>query len=149
MLLNDPTEAIHSDLILPSINRYFKILEKHDYGGGIAYELLTHNDKLFQKISSKRDIDKHIKNILGYDVIFTKLKIIPVFFSLITAKPKSCLNKVEIIKQQRVENLREKNSAKLYCIYTLFDLIKLIIWNNSWKTRLKMITKYFKILFKR
>lgn len=43
MLVLDPTEAIHSELILPVIRRYFEIEEHKHLGGARAYPILTHN----------------------------------------------------------------------------------------------------------
>ena len=54
MLHVDPTEAIHSELILAMVARYFDIFERHDTGGGIAYELLTHNPPLHARGRRRR-----------------------------------------------------------------------------------------------
>jgi SAM-dependent methyltransferase len=43
MLATDPTEAIHSELILETMRRYFHVHELRPLGGAIAYPLLTHN----------------------------------------------------------------------------------------------------------
>ncbi len=47
MLVTDPTEAIHSELILETFRRYFSVDELVPLGGAIAYPLLTHNEALF------------------------------------------------------------------------------------------------------
>jgi SAM-dependent methyltransferase len=47
MLLLDPTEAIHSELILETFHRYFTNVEFAPLGGAIAYPLLTHNARMF------------------------------------------------------------------------------------------------------
>lgn len=46
MLATDPTEAIHSELILAHCRRYFDIIELRPLGGAIAYELLFGNRAL-------------------------------------------------------------------------------------------------------
>jgi hypothetical protein len=46
MLATDPTEAIHSELILATVARNVDIFERHDTGGGIADELLTSTPSL-------------------------------------------------------------------------------------------------------
>lgn len=46
MVAGDPSEAIHSELILPTMQRYFDLEYRRDLGGGIGYLLLTHNDAL-------------------------------------------------------------------------------------------------------
>jgi SAM-dependent methyltransferase len=43
MLEEDPTEAIHSELVLPVMRRYFALEYERALGGGIAYVLLTPN----------------------------------------------------------------------------------------------------------
>jgi SAM-dependent methyltransferase len=43
MLAGDPTEAVHSELVLPTMRRYFRIDYERALGGGIAYLVLTHN----------------------------------------------------------------------------------------------------------
>lgn len=48
MLGMDPTEAIHSELILDTFHRYFRTGGYSPLGGAIAYPLLTHNARMFQ-----------------------------------------------------------------------------------------------------
>ncbi len=43
MLASDPTEAVHSELILDTFERYFTTDEMVELGGGLAYLVLTHN----------------------------------------------------------------------------------------------------------
>ena len=43
MLTEDPTEAIHSELVLPVMRRYFSLDYERALGGAIAYVLLTPN----------------------------------------------------------------------------------------------------------
>jgi SAM-dependent methyltransferase len=47
MLAHDPTEAIHSELLMDVTRRYFVVDEYIPLGGGIGYLLLTHNQRLF------------------------------------------------------------------------------------------------------
>ena len=48
MLATDPTEAIHSELILDTFHRYFTVGEFTPLGGAVAYPLMTHNTRLFE-----------------------------------------------------------------------------------------------------
>ena len=48
MLVTDPTEAIHSELIVETMYRYFSVSEFTPLGGALAYPLLTHNTRLFE-----------------------------------------------------------------------------------------------------
>jgi len=47
MLATDPTEAIHSELIFSTFDRYFTLDEEIPLGGALAYPLLTHNAGIF------------------------------------------------------------------------------------------------------
>ncbi len=43
MLEDDPTEAVHSELILEYVGRYFDLIDSRPLGGAVAYLVLTHN----------------------------------------------------------------------------------------------------------
>jgi len=47
MVQVDPTEAVHSELIVETLHRYFHVERFVPLGGAIAYPILTHNDRLF------------------------------------------------------------------------------------------------------
>ena len=47
MLVVDPTEAVHSELIVDTFERYFTTGQYTALGGAIAYPLLTHNTRMF------------------------------------------------------------------------------------------------------
>jgi SAM-dependent methyltransferase len=128
MLQSDPTEAIHSNLIISSISRYFDIIERHDTGGGIAYEILTNNPNLRQ--IQEKILNFYIKRILKYDKLMTSIKIVPPFFSYFLAKPnKDFLTNTKIIRyyQQR-ENKREKKAMTRGNIYSLRDFLLMAYW---------------------
>src|SRR5258706_15930991 len=55
MLVTDPTEAIHSELVLATMDRYFLTEHFRRLGGAIAYLLLTHNQALFDASAPERD----------------------------------------------------------------------------------------------
>lgn len=46
MLVADPSEAQHSELIMETLRRYFFVLLLRPLGGAIAYPILTHNKNL-------------------------------------------------------------------------------------------------------
>jgi SAM-dependent methyltransferase len=108
MLATDPTEAIHSELIIESIDRYFDITERHDTGGGIAYLIFTHNKKL-NKIPAEK-LGEYIDIVLKYDQEYSEKGLIPPLFSYFIAKPdKDSLKKRERNNIfQDDENKREK-----------------------------------------
>ena len=141
MLATDPTEAIHSNLIVDSVSRFFNITEKRNTGGGIAYEILTHNTNLNKKIISLKKSKKHIQRLLKLDRIFTTLKIVPVYFSFFIASKKSQRD-VKTAYFQQIENIREKYSLKLENTYTLFNFLVMFKHYRSWRKRAKMTGDY-------
>lgn len=54
MIDGDPTEAVHSELIVPTMRRYFTLDHERYLGGGIAYDLLSLHDPMHQP-SAERD----------------------------------------------------------------------------------------------
>jgi len=64
----DPTEAIHSELIMPMLRRYFDLDEYSPVGGALAYLLLTFNDAMFDAPSETRDpwVDRVLQNDWEY-----------------------------------------------------------------------------------
>ena len=135
MLHTDPTEAIHSNLILSTITRYFDIFERHDTGGGIAYEILTNNPKL--QNNPVDSLNQHIDRILEYDKRLSAIRIIQPFFSYFLAKPqKERLEKRKVIKRyQRIENKRELRAMKRRGIYSLRNYLFLACWRVINKIR--------------
>jgi SAM-dependent methyltransferase len=55
MLDGDPTEAIHSELILETVRRYFRLEELNPIGGGLAYLVLTFNHGIHDSRGAERD----------------------------------------------------------------------------------------------
>lgn len=148
MLKTDPTEAIHSDLIIKTIKRYFRVVEMKNAAGAIAYEILTHNPKLTKRALRKRNVLNYIKRLLLFDNIFTRMRIVPTFFSYIIAKPNknSLLKRRELIYYQDLENIREYFSEKLGGTYTFFDYLIVIKSNDCYRERLKLIIKYILVI---
>jgi len=66
MLAGDPTEAIHSELVLEVMSRYFHHRHFRRLGGPIAYLLLTHNTRLYAAPPAERD--PLVEMILAADV---------------------------------------------------------------------------------
>lgn len=125
MFQEDPTEAIHSDLIMESIGRYFTIVERHDTGGGIAYLLLTHNLKVKNK-----GVLPEIKKILHYDKQYSGQKIVPPLFSYFIAKPShKLLSDTRLFSGfQNKENEREEWANRWGGVYRMEDYFNLIFY---------------------
>ena len=125
MLADDPTEAIHSDLIIPYLHRYFDILERHDTGGGIAYEILTHNSKI-QSISPE-ELIVFVEEILSVDEQFTKTGKVPPLFSYFIARPrKTVLQNLTLLEKYNNEELKREQWAWQHSgVYNYKELILL------------------------
>jgi hypothetical protein len=71
MLAGDPTEAIHSELILETTQRYFTLEELNPVGGGLAYLVLSHNAGLHAAPEAPEQ-DAIIRQVLDADAEWTK-----------------------------------------------------------------------------
>jgi ubiquinone/menaquinone biosynthesis C-methylase UbiE len=136
MMFADPTEAIHSELIIESVSRYFEIFERHDTGGGIAYDLLTNNPKL-NNISTN-ELDIHITRILALDKEYTQQTRVPPLFSYFLAKPKKSvlLDDKKLNEYQNIENLREDKARKRHGVYSDGQYVVMML-HHLWYERLK------------
>ena len=133
MIREDPTEAIHSELIIESVSRYFEIFERHDTGGGVAYQLLTHNPKL--KNVPTEELDIHIGKILALDKEYTHLNRVPPLFSYFLAKPKKSVlsDEKKLASYQKTEDLREEKARKRQGVYSngqYFGMIVYSLWRR-------------------
>lgn len=66
MLADDPTEAIHSELIMSTMRRYFHLDHVRYLGGALAYEILCFNDSFFDG----NDHSQLIQRILDADAAY-------------------------------------------------------------------------------
>ena len=55
VVASDPTEAIHSELIVPTMRRYFDLEIERYVGGAVAYDILTFNDAFFDPAVDTHD----------------------------------------------------------------------------------------------
>lgn len=127
MLASDPTEAIHSDLIIETLKRYFDFLEYHEAGGGIAYEILTNNLNI-AKVSGEV-LKPYLEKILLADQKYTREGKVPSLFSYFIARPnKTSLNDKNRNEHfQNRENERERLAQRREGVYhfTQFLLLKI------------------------
>jgi len=75
----EPSEAIHSDLILPLIPKYFDIVYQRNLNGGIAYQILHNNIDEFEDTGNPES-EKWLDYLLRYDVKLTEEDKVPVLF---------------------------------------------------------------------
>jgi SAM-dependent methyltransferase len=85
MIEQDPTEAVHSELTLAVMRRYFDLVHERALGGGIAYPLLTHNAALLDAPRQRRD--PLVDDILAADTAFTDAGPGNVLFTYVIAVP--------------------------------------------------------------
>jgi hypothetical protein len=87
MLELDPTEAIHSELIVETMRRYFVVDEFVPLGGAIAYQLLTHNARLFAAPDDDTERTETIDRVLAADDAFTAADPEHSWFAFLVARP--------------------------------------------------------------
>ncbi len=69
MLVSDPTEAIHAELIMPVMRRYFEIEHFRALGGGVAYPVLTFNQAVFSH--GEDEVGPVVDQVLAADEAWT------------------------------------------------------------------------------
>jgi 2-polyprenyl-3-methyl-5-hydroxy-6-metoxy-1,4-benzoquinol methylase len=87
----EPSEAIHSDLILPLIPKYFDIVYQRNLNGGIAYQILHNNIQEFKDDSNTESV-KWLEYLLKQDVVYTDDGRVPILFWYGVCKPKTELD---------------------------------------------------------
>lgn len=82
----EPSEAIHSDLVIPMFKKYFDIVYERNMNGGIAYMLLWNNIEQF--MINNDESSKWLEYMLKQDTKFTEQGKIPTLFWYCVGKPK-------------------------------------------------------------
>ena len=111
MLISDPTEAIHSELILETIDHYFTNIVERPIGGSIAYPILTQNSQL-SRISAV-ELESAIKKVLHHDLNETQ-ELHESFFAFLVSTPR-LQNSSQLITQNRrlEEEVQREDSARI------------------------------------
>jgi SAM-dependent methyltransferase len=112
MLATDPSEAVHAELILLTMKRYFKTLFYKPLGGALAYPILTHN-KNIQK-SSLADVKKTLGAIMEADSAYLTEHPSSSLFAYWAVSPKkSALQDKKLLAEySKQEARREKYAVK-------------------------------------
>jgi len=110
MLATDPTEAVHSELILEFTARYFSIEEHRRVGGAIAYPLLTFNRKLKE---APVDVRNHwIAYVLEQDATFTTENPDSSLFDFFVCRPnKTVLQDADLLQAFTREEVERESKA--------------------------------------
>jgi SAM-dependent methyltransferase len=142
MLHDDPTEAIHSELIVETLHRYFAIERFVPLGGAIAYPLLTHNEGLFA-LADKADQAKWVEEVLRADQEFLSEHPDSTLFAVFIATPrKAALRHPDVLARwEKEENDREdharRNGGEYYPRTALQDVYGRLIAEAEESARLR------------
>jgi SAM-dependent methyltransferase len=112
MLYDDPTEAIHSELIVETLYRYFEVDEFTPVGGAVAYPLMTHNHRLFA-LQDSAERARWSEAILAVDSDFLATHPDATLFAYFAARPKkSVLRQRARLTQWEAEELEREQRAE-------------------------------------
>lgn len=145
MLELDPTEAIHSELILSTMRRYFTIDELVPLGGAVAYQLLTHNQKIFAADDDDAERAEVIDRILAADDEFTAGDPDRTWFAYIVATPNKAVldDHEQLAEWTREEDEREgaaqANGGEYYEHTTLQELT---LESENWQATAHRVQQY-------
>jgi SAM-dependent methyltransferase len=107
ILATDPTEAVHSELVVATIERYFDVEIAVPLGGEIAYQLLFENDRLYAAHQTKRG-DAVIRSIIEEDIAHTRGEICRSLFAFIVArKRRGTIKDADLLRWSSEEDIRE------------------------------------------
>lgn len=121
MMHLDPTEAIHSELVIPIFERYFLTLERKDLNGAIAYQIM-HNNPALVSDQSPESL-KCVELLLELDQLYSSISNFPTLFSFFVGKPRKDLLKNDLLlrKFKAEEESRETKAASCGGIYYTDD----------------------------
>ena len=75
----EPSEAIHSDLVIPIFKKYFKTIYEKNMNGGIAYQILWNNIAQFEDETNQESM-KWLDYLIEKDKEFSEAKKVPILF---------------------------------------------------------------------
>jgi len=84
----EPSEAIHSDLVIPTFKKYFDTIYERNMNGGIAYQILWNNIEPFEN-SNDPEAEKWLEYLLEKDLKFSKEGKVSNLFWYGVGKPKN------------------------------------------------------------
>jgi SAM-dependent methyltransferase len=110
MLATDPTEAVHSELILETLHRYFESEVVRPLGGAIAYPILTHNPNVHALSESARR--EFLPQLLALDERESAHSAEASLFAFLLSRPYPSGRHSEAVlgKWSEEEDLREKRA---------------------------------------
>lgn len=117
MLADDPTEAVHSELVMSTMRRYFAIVYEARLGGALAYPLLTHNTALHSY--PEEEVVEAVESIMAADLELSVEGDLGTFFAYVVARPdKGSLRRVDDLNRWAdEEDAREAAAAASDGVY--------------------------------
>lgn len=117
MLHSDPSEAVHSELIINTTKRYFNFIVHKHLGGALAYPILTFNNNLDN--IDQEQLSYWIKFVLDKDMKFTERTGISLFDYYICTPNKEILSNEKLLsiftkEEEKREELARQNGGKYY-----------------------------------
>ncbi|MBJ7598369.1 MAG: hypothetical protein DLM67_10770 [Candidatus Nephthysia bennettiae] len=134
MVATDPTEAIHSDLQPAVLGRYFSTIERHDLGGGLAYEILSHNAK--PESVPALELAPALDKLLELDRTLTASGTIPTLFSYYVLRArKQTPAAAELDRFRHQENRREALAGRFLGAYSVGGFFQLFLNHQYYRLR--------------
>ena len=112
MLIVDPTEAVHSELILETFHRYFSEAEYTALGGAIAYPLLTHNAQMWNAVDDVEQA-RWVHRILEADDLFLAEHPESTLFAYFAGQPKKeVLDQHDLLEEWSAQETQREERAR-------------------------------------
>jgi SAM-dependent methyltransferase len=129
----DPTEAVHSELIVETLHRYFRVAEFVPVGGALAYPLLTHNSQLFATSVNPQQRELWGQVVLDRDAEFLASNPEATLFAYFAAQPdkERLSNPANLTAWEQEEAVREERAAGNDQQYYDRTLLSALYWELS------------------
>ena len=108
MLHLDPSEAVHAELVLEVIGRYFEVVEERGLDGAIAYPLLYENRRFLAAVREGRHLDL-LERVLEADAAWSAQDPARSFFAFQVCRPRKAVlaDAVQLARWTGEEEARE------------------------------------------
>ena len=119
MMIDDPTEAINANRIISTVYDFFNIDYHSQSGGAIAYEILTHNDRLFNLDIKNRNAI--VERVMQKDLEYME-ETGESFFHFIIARNNKVVSEEIISNTLKRMNIREELADRTFGHYSYNSL---------------------------
>ncbi len=134
-IAGDPTEAVHASEIVRAVEQYFTVLERHDIGGGLAYQMLWNNIAEFED-PTDTEAAGILEALLDQDARETDDGTVPVFFGFIVAGHRPDAGRSLSARFDRLvrEPVREALARRMKNLY-LGQIVRWVRRHHLWDPR--------------